>query len=72
MCVLKLVSVGVVPVVVKPPAPSNLQGSLPAMKLTIELSNSRAILSTHNVLRVLKSKVSHRGTLRHYCDMINL
>jgi acyl-CoA synthetase (AMP-forming)/AMP-acid ligase II len=50
--------VGVVPIIVKPPAPSNLQGSLPNMKLTIEISNSRAILSTHNVVRVLKSKES--------------
>lgn len=48
---------GVVPVVVKPLAPSNLSGSLPAMKLTVELSNSRAILTTHNLAKILKSKV---------------
>ncbi|XP_019861409.1 PREDICTED: disco-interacting protein 2 homolog C-like [Amphimedon queenslandica] len=48
--------VGVVPVVVKPPAPSNLSGSLPAMKLTVELSNARAILTAHNLAKILKSK----------------
>lgn len=50
-------TLGVVPVVIKPPAPSNLQGSLPAMKLTIELSDARAILTTHYLLKLLKSKV---------------
>lgn len=50
-------TLGVVPVVVRPPAPSNLQGSLPAMKLTIELSDARAILTTHYLLKLLKSKV---------------
>lgn len=48
--------VGIAPVVVKPPAPSNLQGSLPAMKLTLELSNACAVLTTHNLIRLLRSK----------------
>lgn len=48
--------VGVVPVVLRPPMITNLQASLPTMKLTLEISNSRAILTCHPVMRVLKSK----------------
>lgn len=49
--------VGITPVVVQPPAASNLHGSLPALKLTVELGNARAILSTHNIIKMLRSKV---------------
>lgn len=48
--------VGVVPVVIRPPLMSNLLASLPTMKLTVEISNSRALLTCHPVMRVLKSK----------------
>ena len=48
--------VGLVPVVIRPPLLTNLPASLPTMKLTVEISNSRAILTCHSVMRVLKSK----------------
>jgi len=48
--------VGVVPVVIRPPLLTNLPASVPTMKLTLEISNSRAILTCHSVLQVLKSK----------------
>lgn len=48
---------GVTPVVIQPPATSNLHGSLPALKMITELSNSRVILSTHNIIKLLRSKV---------------
>ncbi len=48
--------VGVVPVIIRPPLISNLPASLPTMKLTMEISNSRALLTCHPVMRVLKSK----------------
>lgn len=43
--------VGVVPVVIRPPLMTNLPGSLPTIKLTLEISNSVAILSSSIVLR---------------------
>ena len=43
--------VGVVPVVVRPPLMTNLPGSLPTIKLTLEISNSRAVLTSNIVLR---------------------
>ena len=55
---------GVVPVVIRPPLLSNLPASLPTIKLTLEISNSRAILTTHSVIRVLKTKVSHAALHR--------
>lgn len=48
--------VGVVPVVIRPPMLTNLPATMPTMKLTLEISNCRAILTCHPVLRVLKSK----------------
>lgn len=48
--------VGVVPVIIRPPLMSNLAASIPTMKLTIEISNSRAILTCHPVIRILKAK----------------
>ena len=47
--------VGVVPVVIRPPL-VNMLATVPTMKLTIEISNSLAILTCHPVMRVLKSK----------------
>ena len=48
--------VGVVPVIIRPPLMTNLHASLPTIKLTLEISNSRAILTNQMVLRILKSK----------------
>ena len=48
--------VGVVPVVIRPPNLTNLPASLPTMKLTLDISNSRAILTCHPIMRILKSK----------------
>ncbi len=48
--------VGVVPVLIRPPLLTNLQASLPTMRLTLEISNSRALLTCHPVMRVLKAK----------------
>ena len=48
---------GIAPVVIKPPASTNISGTLPAMKLTLDLSTARAIITTHNMIRFLKSKV---------------
>lgn len=48
--------VGVVPVIIRPPLLTNLPASLPTMKLTMEISNSRALLTCHPIMRVLKSK----------------
>ena len=48
--------VGVVPVIIRAPQITNLAASLPSMKLTIEISNSRALLTCHPTLRILKSK----------------
>lgn len=55
--------VGVVPVIIRPPQISNLPASLPTMKLTIEISNSRALLTCHPVMRVLKSKEATTNNL---------
>ena len=60
--------VGVVPVVIRPPLLGTLPSSLPTIKLTLEISNSRGVLTTHAVMRVLKSKVSG-GVNYIYCVM---
>ena len=59
LCYTWLVSFdsGITPVVVQPPAASNLHGSLPVLKTIVELSSARAILSTHNIIKMLRSKV---------------
>ena len=49
--------VGVVPVAIRPPQINNLPASLPTINLTLEISNVIAALTTHNVARILKSKV---------------
>ncbi len=43
--------VGMVPVIIRPPLMTNLPGSLPTIKLTLQISNSRAILSSNIVLK---------------------
>ena len=58
-------SAGVVPVTIRPPQVNNLPASLPTIKLTLEISNSCAFLTTHNIARILKSKVHVRSILTH-------
>ena len=53
---------GIAPVVIKPPASTNVSGTLPAMRLTLDLSTARAIITTHNMIRFLKSKVLKKET----------
>lgn len=48
---------GIVPVLIRPPSQQNLQAALPTIKVTLELSKSVAVLTTHTILRLLKSKV---------------
>ena len=48
--------VGMVPVVIRPPLMTNLPGSLPTIKLTLQISNSRAILSSNLVLKWVDMK----------------
>ena len=55
--ILSPITSGVVPVVIRPPLMTNLPASLPTIKLTLEISNACAILTTHSVVRILKSKV---------------
>ncbi len=43
--------VGMVPVIIRPPLITNLPGALPTIKLTLQISNSRAILSSNIVLK---------------------
>ncbi|XP_071943414.1 disco-interacting protein 2 homolog C-like isoform X3 [Antedon mediterranea] len=48
--------VGVVPVTVRPPHPQNIQTTLPTVRMIVEVSKSRAILTTLQVIKLLKSK----------------
>ena len=48
--------VGVVPVIIRPPTFSNILASVPTIKLTLQISNARAVLTCNSVLRIIKSK----------------
>lgn len=48
---------GVVPVIIRPPSAQNVSSALPTIKLTLEMSQARAVLTTSLVARLLKSKV---------------
>ena len=48
--------VGVVPVIIRPPNFSNILSSVPTIKITLQISNARAILTCNSVLRIIKSK----------------
>ena len=50
-------SPGFVPVTIRPPQSNNLPACLPTIKLTLEISNVLGVLTTHNIARILKSKV---------------
>ena len=47
---------GAVPVTVRPPHPQNLQTTLPTVRMIAEVSKSAIILSTQNIVKLLKSK----------------
>ncbi|CAL8101663.1 unnamed protein product [Orchesella dallaii] len=47
---------GAVPVTVRPPHPQNLQTTLPTVRMITEVSKSVLILSTQNVIKLLRSK----------------
>ena len=47
--------VGVVPVTVRPPHPGNIQTSLPTVRMVVDVSKSVVILSTANIIKLLKS-----------------
>uniref|UniRef100_T1J2G4 DMAP1-binding domain-containing protein n=1 Tax=Strigamia maritima TaxID=126957 RepID=T1J2G4_STRMM len=48
--------VGVVPVTIRPPHPQNLHTTLPTVRMIVDISKSVMILSTQNVIKLLKSK----------------
>ena len=49
--------IGVVPVIIRPPNAQNLSSALPTIKLTLEMSQSMAVLTSSQVVKLLKSKV---------------
>jgi len=48
--------VGVVPVTIRPPHPQNLQTTLPTVRMIVDVSKSAIILSSAQVIKLLKSK----------------
>ncbi|KAL5489571.1 hypothetical protein EMCRGX_G018680 [Ephydatia muelleri] len=48
--------IGIVPVLIQPPSITSASSNLPTIKIVVEVSNSRAILTLHTVTRFLKSK----------------
>ena len=48
--------VGVVPIIIRPPTFANILASVPTIKITLQISNARAILTCNSVLRIIKSK----------------
>lgn len=48
--------VGVVPVTIRPPHPQNLQTTLPTVRMIVDVSKSNVVLSSQQVIKLLKSK----------------
>ena len=48
--------VGVVPVTIRPPHPQNLQTTLPTVRMIVDVSKSAVVLSSQQVIKLLKSK----------------
>jgi acyl-CoA synthetase (AMP-forming)/AMP-acid ligase II len=48
--------IGVIPVPIRPPYSQNIQTTLPTIKMIIEMSKVKAILSTNSIIKLLKSK----------------
>ena len=53
---IKLVLSGLIPVPVRPPHANNISTTLPTVKMVIDVSKSRAVLTTHNIAKALRSK----------------
>ena len=53
---IKLVPSGLIPVPVRPPHTNNISTTLPTVKMVIDVSKSRAVLTTHNIAKALRSK----------------
>lgn len=47
---------GLIPVPVRPPHANNISSTLPTVKMVIDVSKSRAVLTTHNIAKALRSK----------------
>uniref|UniRef100_A0A8C7HNY8 Disco-interacting protein 2 homolog Bb n=1 Tax=Oncorhynchus kisutch TaxID=8019 RepID=A0A8C7HNY8_ONCKI len=47
---------GCVPVTVRPPHPQNLAATLPTVRMIIDVSKAACILTTQNLMRILRSK----------------
>lgn len=52
----KLCILGLIPVPVRPPHNNNISSTLPTVKMVIDVSKSRAVLTTHNIAKALRSK----------------
>ncbi|XP_068751269.1 disco-interacting protein 2 homolog A-like isoform X2 [Montipora capricornis] len=47
---------GLIPVPIRPPHANNISTTLPTVKMVIDVSKSRAVLTTHNIAKALRSK----------------
>lgn len=47
---------GLIPVPVRPPHANNISTTLPTVKMVIDVSKSRAVLTTHTIAKGLRSK----------------
>ena len=54
---------GLVPVCIRPPSSENLQAALPTLKMMMECCNIMAVLTTHNVTKLMTSKVCTTASL---------
>ena len=48
--------VGVVPVPIRPPHVQNIQTTLPTIKMIVEMSRSKAVLTLNSIIKLIKSK----------------
>lgn len=51
-----LYTLGAVPVTIRPPHPQNLQTTLPTVRMIVDVSKSTLVLSSQNIIKLLKSK----------------
>ncbi len=49
--------VGLIPVPIRPPHLQNVQTTLPTVKMIVEMSRTKAVLTTGQTIKLLKSKV---------------
>jgi acyl-CoA synthetase (AMP-forming)/AMP-acid ligase II len=50
--------VGLIPVPIRPPHSQNIQTTLPTVKMVVEMSRTKAILTTAQTIKLFKSKVN--------------